>query len=167
LLVALLLVALALPASSGTAPRLKTVRSGAFTMGVPVAWKARTNVGAIRVIATAPKPAAGFLTNVNVVTGTPRGSLSVSVWRALIADQLSRLGLGVSSPRTRLVALPGGRALEIRYAGTFAGHKLRWLAYAFDAGRRSFVVTFTTSATAYGGQAALFRSMARSVRIRR
>jgi hypothetical protein len=166
LLVAVSLLALVAPAASA-APRLKPVRAGKFSMRVPVAWKAQTNVGTIALIAASTKPEGGFFTNANVIAGAPRAGAPITQWRTDLVAQLRRAGLVVGKPRSRVVRLPAGRAVEIAFGGSLSGRKLRWLTYAYDAGAKAYILTFTTAASQYARNAPLFRRLSRTVRIRR
>ena len=165
LLVAVSLLVVVAPASAATS--LKPVRSGKFSMRVPTAWKARTNVGTLALIAASTRPEGGFFTNANVIAGAPRAGAPITEWRSDLVAQLRRAGLVIGKPRSRVVRLPAGRAVEIAFGGSLSGHKLRWLTYAYDAGAKAYILTFTTAASQYARNAPLFRRLSRTVRIRR
>ena len=104
--------------------------------------------------------------NQTVVNGPVRGNEKVEAWRRQITQGLGALG-GTVKTRSRIVRLPSGRAVEVSVTGAGKGSTPRLLLYAIDAGRKAYVVTFTAGASAWSRFDALFRTMARSVRIRR
>jgi len=165
LLVAVSLLVVVAPASA--APGLKPVRAGKFSMRVPTAWKAQTNVGTLALVAASTRPEGGFFTNANVIAGAPRAGAPITEWRSDLVAQLRRAGLVIGKPRSRVVRLPAGRAVEIAFGGSLSGRKLRWLTYAYDAGAKAYILTFTTAASQYARNAPLFRRLSRTVRIRR
>jgi len=165
LLVAVSLLVVVAPASAAT--NLKPVRAGTFSMRVPTAWKAQTKVGTLALIAASTRPEGGFFTNANVIAGAPRAGAPITEWRSDLVAQLRRAGLVIGKPRSRVVRLPAGRAVEIAFGGSLSGRKLRWLTYAYDAGAKAYILTFTTAASQYARNAPLFRRLSRTVRIRR
>lgn len=159
-------LALAVTSLAWAATPLKTARSGDVSLRVPAAWKVTARRGAIPLVATARRPAGGYVPNVTVVSGPVRGDASVEDWRREITQGLPAL-VGGAKPRSRLVRLPAGRAVEVSLTSGRQGKRPRLLLYAIDAGRKAYVVTFTAGASVWGRFDTLFRAMARSVRIRR
>ena len=152
-------------AVAAAATPLKTARSGDVSLKVPAAWKVTVRRGVIPLVATARVPVGGYTPNVTVVAGPVRGNESVEVWRRQITQGLG--GLTGGKPTSRIVRLPAGRAVELSIKGGGKGNSPRLLLYAIDAGRKAYVVTYTASASTWRRFEALFRTMARSVRVRR
>lgn len=161
------LLALVLPLTAGAGTPLKTARSGAVSLRVPAAWQVTRGSGAISLIAAARVPEGGFHANVTVVAGQVRGRSSLEAWRRQIVAGLRALPTGGGALRSRIVRLRAGRAVEVSLRGAGRMRGVRWLVYAFDAGRKAYVVTFSAGSRAWTRYRALFDGMARSVRIRR
>jgi hypothetical protein len=168
LLVVLALLGM-LVATSATAatPRLKTVRAGAYSIGTPLTWKARSRVGPSRLVVFAPRAQGGILSNAALLTGPAGATVSRAQWAAGLVTLFRRLHIRITKPRVRTVTLPAGRAYESTYGVTVAGKKMRSISYAFRSGNRLYLTTFTAAAKMFPGQLALFRRMAHSIRIRR
>jgi hypothetical protein len=164
LLAALVVVAALAPATSA-APALSTVRVDDFSMGVPAEWRTATRVGTVRLMSAAMRPEAGVFTNANVVVTPSASGLPVGYRNELIA-MFRKAGVLVTSLSSRQVRLPAGNAVRLRYDGTMAGKRLSFLAYAFQAHGKAYVVTFTAARASYASNASLFGAMARSFRIR-
>ncbi|MGZ8695228.1 MAG: hypothetical protein ACXWYS_07295 [Gaiellaceae bacterium] len=164
LMTALLAVAVLAPAASA-GPALKTVRVDDFRMGVPSAWRTETRVGTVRLMTAAPRQESGVFTNANVVVTPSASGLPVG-YRAELIRMFRSAGVKVTSLSTRQVRLPAGKAVRLRYNGTMAGRRLSFLAYAFQAHGKAYVVTFTAGRGAYARNTPLFTRMARSFRIR-
>jgi hypothetical protein len=164
LVAALMAVAVLAPVASA-GPALSTVRVDDFSMGVPVAWRTETRVGTVRLMTAAPRQESGVYTNANVVVTPSAGGLPVG-YRAEMIKMFRSAGVNVTSLSTSQARLPAGSAVKIRYNGTMAGRRLSFLAYAFQAHGKAYVVTFTSGRNSFARNAPLFASMARSFRIR-
>ncbi len=161
--IAALLIAAA-PAGAAPAP-LRPVRAAGFSIGVPVGWQTIRDVGSLKLMAVVAGADGGFRTNFNVVvTESPAGS--IEGMRRELRRELPKTGIRVSSLTTRVVWLPAGRALEVRYRGTMLGRRLAWLAYVLEARGRAYVLTFTASQSRSARYAPTFRAIARSFRLR-
>ncbi len=156
--------ALLAPAASAT-PALSTVRVDDFSMGVPAEWRTATRVGTVRLMSAATRPDAGVFTNANVVVTPSASGLPVGYRSELIA-MFRKAGVNVTSLSTHQVRLPAGSAVQLRYNGTMLGKRLSFLAYAFQAHGKAYVVTFTAARASYARNASLFGAMAHSFRIR-
>lgn len=165
--IALAALLLVLPTAASAGAPFRSVRSGAVSMLVPSAWRVAKQRGAIQLVAAARTAEAGFRPNVAVVAGQPRGRLSVEAWRRQIMAGLSGLPSGRTKAASRILRLPAGPAVEVSVRGATGGRTIRWLIYAIDAGRKAYVVTFTTGGRAWARYAPLFRAMAQSIRISR
>ena len=164
LLAALVAVAVLAPAASAT-PALSTVRVDDFSMGVPVGWRTETRVGTVRLMSAAARPESGVFTNANVVV-TPSASGLPLGYRAELIAMFRKAGVNVTRLATTQVRLPAGSAVQLRYDGTMAGRRLSFLAYAFQAHGKAYVLTFTAGRGSFAHNRALFGTMARSFRIR-
>jgi hypothetical protein len=164
-LAALAVVAATLAPAASAAPALSTVRVGDFSMSVPSEWQTATRVGTVRLMSASKRQDAGVFTNANVVVTPSASGLPVGYRSELIA-MFRKAGVNVTSLTSRQVRLPGGSAVQLRYDGTMLGKRLSFLAYAFQAHGKAYVVTFTAARAAYARNTALFGAMARSFRIR-
>jgi hypothetical protein len=161
-LATLAVAVLASPAASATS--LHTVRVDDFSLSVPSDWRTLTHIGTVRLITTTKVPQGGFYVNANVVVTPDAGGPQTEI-RARLLQAFRGAGITITSLAIGNGKLPAGNATVMRYRGTMAGHRLRWLAYIFHAHGRAYVLTFTASATTFGRNAGLFASMARSFRI--
>lgn len=169
LLIVLTLVGMLVPTSATAAtPRLKTVRAGVYSIGTPLTWKARSHVGLNRLMVFAPRPQGGMISNGALLTVPAGPVVSRAKWAAALTT-LYRRGarIKITKPRVRTVVLPAGRAYEATYAATVRGKRIRSISYLVRSGNRAYITTFTAAAKLFPGQLALFRTMARSIRIRR
>jgi hypothetical protein len=162
-----LLTLFVIPISASAGTPLKTARSGAVSMRVPAAWKLTTQTGSVALVAASRRAEGGFHANVTVVAGQVRGNASVEAWRRQIVSGLRALPTGGGKLTSRIVRLPAGRAVEVSLRGAGPTRNIRFLIYAIDAGRKAYVATFTAGSRVWSRYGALFKTLARSVRIRR
>ena len=161
-LAALAVAVLASPAAAATS--LHTVRVDDFSLRVPSDWQTLTRIGTVRLMTRTNVPQDGFYVNANVVV-TPDASGPPTEIRSRLMLAFRSAGITITSLAIGNGRLPAGRATVMRYRGTMAGHRLRWLAYVIHARGRAYVLTFTAGETTFGRNAGLFASMARSFRI--
>ena len=164
-LLALVVAVAAFAPAAAAGPALSTVRVDDFSMGVPAEWRTATRVGTVRLMSAATRPENGVFTNANVVVTPSASGLPVGYRNELIA-MFRSAGVHVTSLSTGQVRLPAGSAVRLRYNGTMAGRRLSFLAYAFQAHGKAYVVTFTAGRGSFARNSSLFGAMARSFRIR-
>jgi hypothetical protein len=161
-LAALAVAVVTSPAAAATP--LRTVRVDDFSLSVPGEWRTLTRVGTVRLITTTKVPESGFYVNANVVVTPAAGGPPTGIRSRLLLSFRSA-GIHITSLRLGRARLPAGEATVMQYRGTMGGHRLRWLAYVLNARGRTYVLTFTAGQTTFGRNAALFATMARSLRI--
>lgn len=153
-----------LASSAAAATSLHTVRVDDFSVSVPSDWRTLTRIGTVRLITTTKVPENGFYVNANVVVTPDEGAPPTAI-RSRLLMAFRSAGIHITSLAIGSARLPAGSATVMRYRGTMAGHRLRWLAYILHAHGRAYVLTFTAGQTTFAGNASLFATMARSLRI--
>jgi hypothetical protein len=144
-------------------PALRTVRADDVSLGVPAGWRSVTRHGQAQLVAAAPRREDGVYTNANVVViAGANGPVKIADLIAGIRSQ----GIEIGGLATTSVRLPAGRALRVRYGGFYRGYHLSCLAYVVQTRGKAYVLTFASSRSAYARHAAVFVSMARSLRLR-
>lgn len=150
------------PAAAATS--LHTVHVDDFSLGVPAGWRTLTRVGTVRLMTITRQPENGFYVNANMVV-TPDDSGPPTGLRPALLMMFRRAGIQVTSLSIGHARLPAGNAIELRYRGTMAGHRLRWLAYVLRTNGRAYVLTFTAGDSTFARHTGLFATMAQSLRI--
>ncbi len=154
------------PAGSAAPSRMKTysATSDGFSIAYPAGWDAPTLsvTSPVRFLADDPKTSAGVQTNVNVVLGAARGTLSDSAWTSAVKAQAATLAGIAGTVTAGVVQLPAGSAVRVVFNRNVGGTLLAQLQYVIDAKAKSFVVTFTTPQTSYAANLPTFTAIVRS-----
>lgn len=154
----------ALVSPAAAAASFRTVHVDDFSLRVPNGWRTLTNVGTVRLMTVTKVPEDGFYVNANMVV-TPDPSGPPTGIRSRLLQTFRSAGVTVTSLSIGHARLPAGSAIVLRYRGTMAGHRLRWLAYVIRTRGRAYVLTFTAGQRTFPRNATLFATMARSLRI--
>ncbi|MDE3191553.1 MAG: hypothetical protein KGL94_12130 [Acidobacteriota bacterium] len=147
-------------AGSSSANGLKTVTGTGFTIGMPAGWKRLTLKDSI---ATFSYANTAVNANVNEVTGSGRGSRTMTQWGAdLKTELMSSLGV---TPSVSFSTLPSGQAVRLVMTRTVSGTKIVQVQYAVDAGSVAYLFTFTADAAHFAADQPTFARMISSLRL--
>jgi len=105
----------------------------------------------------------GYRTSVNVLSAGGRDTRTVAQWEQDLVTQAKRLTTGTIVHS--VVTEPGGTAVYLEYHVPSGKKTVAVQQYVFDAGTKSYFVTFATLAGLEKGYSATFAAAARSFRL--
>jgi hypothetical protein len=135
-----------------------------FALTLPKAWKQLSvKDTVISFAAYDPALKGGYRTSVSVLAAGGRDTRTVAQWEQDLVAQAKRLTTGTIVHA--VVTEPGGTAVYLEYHVPSGKKTIAVQQYVFDAGAKSYIVTFETLAGLEKGYSATFAAAARSFRL--
>jgi hypothetical protein len=141
------------------------VEAEGFSIGVPKGWEVvdQSADSPLLLEAVALVAEQGFFSNMNVVAGAPRGSLSMVQWAAALRAEVATLSIVGGTLTSKIVKLKAGNAVRLTYRlKTADGRQVSITQFAIDGKEAAYVLTYTSATTLAGKYASLFAASANS-----